>query len=202
VIPKPVASRKLPSWLARARRLITQPTHEWATIAGEFTTPGPIYFRFLVPMAAIGPVAATVGTIISGGERSSFAGTTTISTMDAVTRGVLEYGLNLAGVYLFAMAIAVIAAGLGGERNQVQALKVAAYGSTPYWLGGVLAILPKLAPVGLVLGFYSVRLFALGLPAVAKLSPEKAGTATLVVSVAGLVLVLLISAILLLVVGA
>jgi hypothetical protein len=192
----------MPSWLARARRLITKPTHEWETIAGEFTTPGPIYLRFLVPMAAIGPVAATVGTIISGGQRSSFAGTTTISTMDAVTRGVLEYGLNLAGVYLFAMAIALIAGGLGGEQNQAQALKVAAYGSTPYWLGGALAILPKLAPVGLVFGLYSVRLFALGLPTATKVPPDKAGAATLVVSAAGLVLVLLISAILLLVVGA
>src|SRR2546426_5938225 len=39
-------------------RSILHPRQEWAAIAGEFTTAGPIYLRFLVPVAAIGPVAA------------------------------------------------------------------------------------------------------------------------------------------------
>src|SRR6266480_284161 len=52
---KPRAARKLPGWLARAQRLLLQPTQEWATIAGEFTSAGPLYRRYLVPMAAIGP---------------------------------------------------------------------------------------------------------------------------------------------------
>src|SRR2546427_3168851 len=34
------------------------------------------------------------------------------------------------------------------SRNRVQALKIAAYGSTPYWLGGVLAVFPKLSLLG------------------------------------------------------
>src|SRR5256884_5231739 len=49
---KPRAARKLPGWLARAKRLLLQPAQEWATIAGEFTSAGPIYMRYLVPMAA------------------------------------------------------------------------------------------------------------------------------------------------------
>src|SRR5881396_2539708 len=60
-----------PAWLARAQRVILHPRQEWAAIAGEFTSAGPIYRGFLLPVAAIGPLAATVGTIISGGERSS-----------------------------------------------------------------------------------------------------------------------------------
>src|SRR5256884_4776726 len=47
---KPRAARKLPGWLARAKRLLLQPAQEWATIAGEFTSAGPIYMRYLVPM--------------------------------------------------------------------------------------------------------------------------------------------------------
>ena len=61
VAPKPKRLPKLPAWLERARRMILAPTQEWAAIAGEFTSAGPIYARFLVPMAAIGPVASTVG---------------------------------------------------------------------------------------------------------------------------------------------
>ncbi len=129
------------------------------------------------------------------------AGTYTISTIDAITRGVLEYALNLVGVYLFAVAIAALSAALGGQRNRVQALKVAAYGSTPYWLAGVVSILPKLTPIGLLLSLYSVRLFASGLTTVTEVPPEKSGLATLVTTIGGIVIVLLISAILQLVVA-
>src|SRR5256885_1757687 len=69
-IPRPTPTRRGPAWLARCQRLILQPRQEWAAIAGEFTSAGPLYRRFLVPVAAVGPAASTLGTIISGGERS------------------------------------------------------------------------------------------------------------------------------------
>ena len=202
-VPLEAARRRSskPSWFERARRLMLSPREEWSAIKGEFTTARPIYLRYLAPMAAIGPAAATLGTIISGGERSSLAGTYTISTMDAITRGVLEYALNLTAMYLFAIAIAILAASLGGQRNQVQALKVAAYGSTPYWLAGALSILPKLTPIGMLLSLYSARLFASGLVTVTDVPREKSALATLLTMVGGVVFVLLISAILQLVVG-
>jgi len=190
--PKP----RGPAWLVRAQRMVLHPRQEWAGIAGEFTTAGPIYTRYLVPVAAIGPAAATVGTIISGGERSSFVGTFTISVTDAVTRGVLEYALNLIAVYVFALVIDVLGGILGGQRNQVQALKVAAYGSTPYWLGGALAVLPKLAPIGVLLGLYSVRLYALGLPPVMKTPPDKTLAYALLSGAAGAIIVLLVATVL------
>src|SRR2546430_8954308 len=67
---KPRAARKLPAWLMRAQRLLLQPAQEWATIAGEFTNAGTIYWRFLAPMAAIGPIAATAGGIAFRARRS------------------------------------------------------------------------------------------------------------------------------------
>ncbi len=195
-IPRPTPSRRSPAWLARCKRLILQPRQEWAAVAGEFTSAGPIYRRFLVPVAGVGPAAATVGTIISGGERSSLVGSFTISITDAITRGVLEYALNLVAVYLFAMVIDVLAGILGGQRNQVQALKVAAYGSTPYWLGGALAVLPKLAPIGLLLGLYSLRLYAAGLPPAMKAPSDKTLPFTLLTGAAGALIVLVVATLL------
>jgi hypothetical protein len=145
-------------------------------------------------MAAIGPVAATLGTIVSGGERTSLGGTYTMSVMDAVTSGVLEYALNLGGAYAFALLIEMLTTVLGGQRNRVQALKIAVYGSTPYWLGGALAVFPKLSLVGAAIGLYSVRLFAAGLPPVIKAPRDKNAAFTLLVSIAGALVVLLISA--------
>ncbi|HEX4575534.1 MAG TPA: Yip1 family protein [Gemmatimonadales bacterium] len=180
--------------MERARRLIVQPAPEWAVIAGEFTTAGPIYWRYVIPMAAIGPVAATLGTVISG-ERSSLGGTYGLSAMDAVTGGVLEYALSLLAVYGLAALIERLAPMFGGQANRVQAVKVAAYGTTPYWLGGVVALFPKLALIGMAFGLYSVRLFFSGLGPVMKAPREKIAAYTLLVTIGAMLIELLISAV-------
>jgi Yip1 domain len=174
-----------------------QPAQEWATIAGEFTSPGPIYWRYVVPMAAIGPLAATIGGIVFG-ERGSLLtfGTVPISLGTAVQAGVLEYVLNLLGVFGFAAAIEVIGSSIGAQRNRVQALKVAAYGSTPYWLAGVFALFPRIEPLGMLAGLYSVRLFAAGLGPVMKAPRDKTAAYTLLTSIVAVLLVLVIVAIL------
>jgi hypothetical protein len=188
--------RRGPAWLARARRLLRAPAAEWLTIAGEFTTAGPIYTGYLVPMAAIGPLAATVGTAVFG-ERSSLAtlgDTYPMSLGDAVTSGVLEYGLNLAAVYALAAAIEWLAPLHGAPRNRVQALKLAAYGSTPYWLGGAVGLVPKLAPIGALFGLYAIRLFRLGVGPVLKVPRDKAAAFTVLVAIAAILAALVVGA--------
>jgi len=183
--------RRLPAWLARAQRLLLSPGQEWQAIAAEFATPSSIYSRYILPMAAIGPIAATAGTIVFG-VRNSIAGSYAMSAGDAVTSGVLEYGLNLLGVYGFAVLIEVLAPSFGGQRNRAQALKVAAYSSTPYWLGGAVALFPKLSLIGGVLSLYSIRLLALGLPPLMKAPRDKSAAYTLLASIAGVILALII----------
>ena len=108
---------------------------------------------------------------------------------------MLEFVLNLVGVYGLAVAIDVIGASVGGQRNRVQALKVAAYGSTPYWLAGVFAVFPRIEPLGMLIGLYSVRLFALGLPPVMKAPRDRTAAYTLLTSIAAGLIVLVITAI-------
>jgi hypothetical protein len=151
-------------------------------------------------MAAIGPIAATVGTILFG-VRNSIAGSYEMSVGDAVTSGVLEYGLNLLGVYVLAVLIDGLAPSFGGQRNRVQALKVAAYGSTPYWLGGVVALFPKLSLIGAVFALYSLRLVALGLPPLMKIPRDKTAAYTLLASIAAVILALVIGPLTAVVVG-
>src|SRR5579884_2688067 len=192
----PRLPRRWPAWLARAGRLLVSPAGEWLAIAGEFTTAGPIYTGYLVPMAAIGPLAATLGTALFG-ERSSLAtlgDTYPMSLGDAVTSGVLEYGLNLAAVSALAAVIERLAPLHGAPRNRVQALKLAAYGTTPYWLGGALGLFPKLAPIGVLLGLYAIRLFRLGVGPVLKVPREKAAAYTVLVAIAAILAALVIGA--------
>ncbi|OLC01846.1 MAG: hypothetical protein AUH78_17460 [Gemmatimonadetes bacterium 13_1_40CM_4_69_8] len=184
----------MPAWLERARRLILQPAQEWAAIAGEFAKPAAIYRGFLLPVAAIAPLAETFGTIVFG-VRRTIAGPLTVTMMDAVAYGILTYALSFAGVYALAGLIDALAPTFGGQRNRVQALKVAAYAATPYWVFGVCAIIPPLTLVGRVLALYSVYLLWRGLALVMRSPKDKVAAYTLVIAMAGVIITLFVRAI-------
>src|SRR5881409_94593 len=162
--------RKLPVWLVRTRRLLFQPGAEWPAIAGEFAKPAAIYRGFLLPVAAIAPLAETLGTIVFG-VRRTIAGPLTVTLMDALAYGILTYTLSFAGVY---------------------ALKVAAYAATPYWVFGVCAIIPPLTLVGRVLALYSIYLLWRGLAVVMKSPKDKVAAYTLVIAMAGVIITLFV----------
>jgi len=145
-------------------------------------------------MAAIGPVAATIGGIVFG-ERGSLLtfGTVPMNAGTAVQAGVLEYVLNLVGVYALAMAIDVIGASVGGQRNLVQALKVAAYSSTPMWLAGIFNLHGRFLMVGVIVSLYSLYLLYLGLPTLMKVPQDRSMGYTAVVIIAAIVVFLLVS---------
>jgi hypothetical protein len=196
VAPTPPLARN-DAWVTRAVRLLTEPRAEWAAIGGAQMTPRAIYLRFLVPMAALGPIAGTLGTLISGGERASLAGTYTVTAPTAVVAGVFEYALNLGVIWVLARLIERLAPAFKAHPGRVDALKLAAFGATPYWIGGLVSVIPKLAPVGVVLGLYSIRLYALGLAPLMRVPSERLLGYALAVGAVGVGLVLLVSALLL-----
>jgi len=199
-VPRPLPPRP-DRWVDRAIRLLTRTRAEWSAIAAVPMTPDTIYRTFVLPMAALGPIAGTIGTIVSGGERSTLAGTYTLSPVSAVAAGAFDYAFNLGAIWVLALLIDRLAPAFQAHQGRVDALKVAAFGATPYWVGGLLAIVPKLAPVGLLVGAYSLRLYALGLGQLMRAPGERVLSYTLAVGAACLVLVLIASAVLLLVTG-
>src|SRR5256886_12184537 len=85
--------RRLPAWLAPAQRLLLSPGQEWQAIAAAVATPSSLYSRYILPMAAIGPIAATAGTILVGG-RHSIARAVAVSAGGAGSSGGPDYGLQ------------------------------------------------------------------------------------------------------------
>ncbi|HXQ28783.1 MAG TPA: YIP1 family protein [Gemmatimonadales bacterium] len=179
--------------------MLTHTRAEWAAVGAAQMTPRSIYLGFLLPMAALGPLATTLGTILSGGERTSLAGTYTLSVPSAILAGVLEYAFNLGAIWGLALLIDRLAPAFQAQQGRVEALKLAAFGATPYWVGGLLGLIPKLAPVGVLLGLYSLRLYSLGLPTLMRAPGDRLSSYTFAIGAGGVVLVLFASALLLLV---
>ena len=173
----------------RVKRILLTPAEEWRVIDGETATVQGLYTGYIIPLAAIGPIAQAVGYSVFG---MSFMGTTYRTPPgSAITGAIVTFALTLVGVYVLALVIDFLAPNFNGTRNQLQALKVAAYSSTASWLAGIFALLPGLRVLTL-LSLYSLDLLYLGLPVRMKSPPEKAMGYTVVVVIAAIVLFMLV----------
>jgi hypothetical protein len=118
-------------------------------------------------------------------------GTYRIPFGSALIAAILSYILTLVGTYVLALIIDALAPTFNGQRNQIQALKLAAYSSTAAWLAGIFALIPRLGFLG-ILGLYSLYLLYLGLPVLMKAPREKVLPYTAVVVVAAIVLFMIV----------
>lgn len=159
--------------IERVKNILLQPKVEWEKISAESTSTVELYQGYIVLLAAIGPAASILGMSIMG-INIPFVGTYRVPFMSALAQGVTSYILTLVGVFIIALVIDALAPTFGGEKNQLQALKLAAYASTPSWVAGIVLLVPMLGAVGLLAGLYGLYLLYLGLPLLMKAPQEKA----------------------------
>jgi hypothetical protein len=176
--------------IERVKRILRSPRTEWVTIEAETTTPAALYTGYVMPLAAIGPVAQVIGYSVFG-LTVPFLGTYRVPIGSALTTAVVQYILVLVGTYLLGLIIDGLAPTFGAQRNPIQALKVAAYSSTAFWLAGVFALIPGLRSLQ-ILGLYSLYLLYLGLPTLMKSPRDKTPGYTVVVIVAAVVVFVVI----------
>lgn len=177
----------------RVKRILLSPRPEWVVIEAEPTTPAALYTGYIMPLAAIGPIAQIIGYSVFG-ITVPFMGTYRVPIGSAVTSAIVAYVLTLIGTYALALIIDALAPTFNGQRSQIQALKVAAYSSTAAWVAGIFALIPGLRLLG-ILGVYSLYLLYLGLPVLMKSPREKGLGYTVVVVLAAIVLFIIIGVI-------
>ncbi len=169
--------------IARAKALILKPAAEWDVIALEPATVRELFSRYVLILAAIPPVCATIGAIIFG--YGSLWWSFRPSPLSLVISGLIQYGLGLAGVYLMGLIIEALAPSFGGTKDRIAAMKVAAYFPTAFWLAGVFGLIPALG-ILTVVGLYSLYLLYLGLPKLMRVPADKALVYTTVVIIAAI----------------
>jgi len=171
--------------LDRVKAILLTPKQEWAVIEAEPATAGSLYSRYVIPLAAIPAVAGFIGMSVIG---IGVLGTSLKIPMGTgITWAAVQYCGSLIGVYVLALIIDALAPNFGGQKNQIQALKVAVYSATASWIAGIFNLIPGLAVLG-ILGLYSLYLLFLGLPALMKASADKALGYTVVVVISAVVI--------------
>lgn len=174
----------------RVRAMILHPRSEWEAIAREPATVRGLFTGYVMYLAAIGPVCATLSSLVFGW--SGAAHDLHPGVFGSIVSGILSYALGVAAIYGMGLLIAAVAPIFDGERDRIAAMKVAAYFPTAAWLAGIFLLFPPLGALGL-LGLYSLFILWLGLPRLMKVPPHKALVFTLVMIVAAMAVELLVS---------
>lgn len=173
------------SIVQRAKAILLNPKSAWPAIDAESATVQSIYVPYVVALAAISAVAGFVGMSIVG--VGGFGVSYRVPVLSGLLHMVVGFALALVMVFVMALIANALAPTFGGQKNQISAVKLIAYGSTAGFLGGLFSIFPAASILGLLAALYSVYLIYTGLPVLMKCPEGKALPYTAVLLVCGLV---------------
>ena len=175
--------------VARAKGILTNPRQEWAAIDAEPLDVGQLLVGYVLPLAAIGPIASIIGWSTFG-----FGGLFKLSMGTIIGMAITSYILTIVGIFVLGWVINALAPTFSATQSMPQAIKVAAYSATAAWIAGIFNLLPALAILGVIGGLYSLYLCWVGLPILMKAPAEKATTYVIAVIVALIVIYFIIGA--------
>lgn len=154
--------------LGRAVRLLVSPAREWAAIAADRESWRAVALRHVVPLSALLAVAWMLGRLLFPADLATWESTPLERVPEAVARGgAAAFCGSVLWVAVLAAAFCAFAPMFGARRDWTQSWKVAAYGTTPVWLAGVLLVKPVLVGLLLIAMLQCSYLYYAGLQAVA-----------------------------------
>jgi hypothetical protein len=170
------------SLISRVQNILLKPKEEWRVIDAEPATVNGILTSYVMILAAIGPICSIIGSSVIGVYGFKFPFEYSIAS------AVFAYVLAIAGVYIAALVIDALAPSFGAAKDNVRAMKVAAYASTPYFIAGVFQLLPMLGWLVWIGSLYGWYLLYLGLGTVMKSPQDKSVVYTIVVVVVEIII--------------
>ena len=179
--------------VSRARGVLFEPRTTFKEVESEFTKPGELGGKYIIPLALLGPLAGGIGRLLFGSRVAGRSVGESFDITGAVTYTLIAFVLALVAVFALSKVISLLAPGFGGQSNDVQALKVVAYSSTPTWIAGVFNIHGLFLWLTVLVSLYSLYLLYLGLPILMKVPKDRAMGYTAVVIIAAIVVFLLVS---------
>ena len=174
----------------RAKNLLLTPATEWQVIKGETPTVVDLFTRYVMILAAIPAVASFLGWSVLG--YSALGTTYRVPLAAGLANAVITYVLSLGSVYAMALVIDVVAPHFQGERDFMQALKIAAFFPTSWWIAGIFSLLPTLAILSVVGGLHSLWLLYTGLGPLMDVPEDRRANYSVVVVLAAIVLTIIV----------
>ena len=180
-----------PGLIARTKAIVTAPAAEWSRIAGEADSVQGVFTRYVMPLAAIGPICGFVGGQLFGVGILGFRYHPTL--LGGLSTAITQYVLALVSIFLVAWVANFLADKFGGQQNFARAFRLCAYSMTAGWLAGVFNVLLSLSLLVLLASLYGIYLFYLGATPMMSVPKDKAASYTAITIVGVIVIGLVIA---------
>ena len=185
-----------PGFISRVKNIVMSPAAEWEAIAPESTSIAQLYTGYIVILAALAAVLSFVRVSLIGVRLPLGGGILRYPMSSGLNTAVMSIVLGLIGVFIVGLIINALAGTFSAQRDQRQALKVAAYSLTPAFLSSILALSPVLPTLlQFLAGCYGIYVLYLGLPVVMRSPKEKAVGYTAAVVICTLLLGIVLGAV-------
>lgn len=183
--------------VARVMGMLTKPAAEWDVIDGETATVQGLFTGYACILALIIPIMSALMSALAfsalGFLHSFMPLVVHFGPVALAGRAVLTYIEYLLTTFVVGLIIDALAPSFDGQKNPVQAMKLAVYSWTAVWVSGIALIVPILGGlVVLAALFYSLYAFWIGAPKIMKTPAEKSSGYALVCMGASLVAALVI----------
>ena len=170
--------------VARVKALLLQPAQEWPVIAAESIDTKSLILGYAAIVSLIPAVMGFIVTVLLGNLAQLQV---SIGAMLANT--VAQYVLGLVSLWLLGKIIQSLVPMFGGLDDEVAAMKLSVYPPTAVWIAGIFVPIPVAGVLVVLLGLaYSIYIFYLGAPPVAKVPADKAVLFTIAVSICSILL--------------
>ena len=179
--------------IERVQSILLKPKQTWPVIAAEAGDVASIYTNYIVILAAIPAIAGFIGLTMIG--VGAFGMSYRVPILTGLVQMSVGYVLSLVMVFVLALIVNALAPTFGGTKNQVQALKLVAYGATAGFVGGIFSLIPMLGILGLLAGLYSIYLIYTGIAVLMRCPADKAGVYTAVVIVCAIIAGIVLAAV-------
>lgn len=128
----------------RVKGILLKPRREWIKIKEEFfPLISQLFSSYVLILAAVPPVIGFLGNLLYGGFRKPYSGWSWSVAGKNLLFSIVTYIFSLIVVYIIGRIINVLAPIFSSRRSNLNSLKLAIYSLTPYWIGGVLYLVPR-----------------------------------------------------------
>ncbi len=168
--------------ISRMVNMILKPKTEWVNVYQEqpFMVRSWSYALMLLLIPAISNFMAYgfIGVKISG--------LTIKSPILGLQEGLMTFICGILSIYATALVVYFLAPGFNSEKKFGRALQLVVYSMTPFWVAGIMFLVPGIQPIVYMTGIYVFYLMFKGLPVLLRI-PGKKITGYLTVSIIGLI---------------
>jgi hypothetical protein len=158
----------------RIKGIIFKPLDEWNIIAGETPNVKKIFLGYVLILLLIPTLSVFIGIGIIG---QSFLGYHYASLPAGALQGFIQLLAGLVSIGITSALVTILAPGFDSVKDYGRSIQLVSYSMTPYWILGILYILPSLAFLKSLAmisgGIYSIYLMYKGMPVLLKTQAGK-----------------------------